>query len=72
VRGRCAHYLMWQRLADLPVQRLSNAEGRSIVAKVTYFDGEAVTLKMRGKSYRYPMGKLSAESQAIIRSCFEQ
>ncbi len=61
----------WERLADLPVQRLSNTDGKIIVAKVTYYDGEAVTLKMRGKSYRYPMDKLSAESRKVILDCFE-
>ncbi len=61
----------WEKLADLPVQRLSNTDGKIIVAKITYYDGEAVTLKMRGKSYRYPMDNLSAGSRKVILDCFE-
>ncbi|NIP95159.1 MAG: hypothetical protein GWO24_17615, partial [Akkermansiaceae bacterium] len=56
---------VWEKLADLPVQKLSNREGRSIHAKLTFYDGESVTLKIRGKTFRYPMANLSDESQAI-------
>ncbi len=58
----------WERLADLPAQNLTNTEGKSIVAKLTFFDGETVTLKIKGKSYRYPIANLAAESQQLIRS----
>ncbi len=43
----------------------TNTEGREIEARFVKLAGEAVTLVMRdGKSYPYPLTKLSAESQA--------
>jgi hypothetical protein len=52
-----AAYLLWK-----------NTEGREIEARFLRLDADKVTLVMRdGKSYPYPLAKLSVESQAQAR-----
>ena len=52
----------------LPEQTLTNAQGKTIVAKMMNFDGKTLKLRTNGKHFSYPLSKLSEQSQELVRS----
>ncbi len=51
----------------------TNSEGQEITAKLVRVDGDKAVLIMKnGKSYNYPVAKLSAESQARVKAFAEK
>lgn len=56
------------KLSRLGERKFSNADGKAILAKVSDYHGETVTLSIRGKNYKVAMAKLSEQSQQLIRS----
>lgn len=45
----------------------TNKDGKTIKATLVRVEGDKAILRMNGKDYPYPIGNLSAESQAIIK-----
>ena len=53
-----------------PIMRWTNAEGKAIKAGFDKIDGPDVVLKMPdGKYVKYPLAKLSPESQQLAKEC---
>ncbi len=53
-----------------PIMKWTNAEGKAIKAGFDRLEGEFVVLKMLdGKFVKYPMAKLSPESQQLAKEC---
>ena len=51
------------------MQNWTNTEGKTISAALIRLEGDIVVLRMaNGLDYNYPMSKLSAESQALVKS----
>lgn len=53
-----------------PIMKWTNSEGRSIKAGFERIEGDSVVLKMvNGPYVKFPLSKLSADSQQLAREC---
>ena len=56
-----------------PIMRWTNAQGVAIKAGFDRIDGDSVVLKMPdGKFVKYPLSKLSPESQQLAKECSDE
>lgn len=53
---------------NFDMQKLTNASGKSISARLVSFDGSVVTMRSKGKTFRCPLSKLSFDSQLLVKS----